>query len=457
MKTENKNRNQVVIFLLLFVIALVGCKEQNSIGLEILPSGDLINVKSVIIKEDISAFTHKENLIRTDEASTSLLGSFTDSLFGNTTIDFAAQFRLSGFPDFGKNAALDSINLYLYYRVIYGDTLTPQRFKVYELEEDLYTDVYDSTANGYKNYSYYQDVDLKSLASTQLLGEKEYIPRVSLDSASQDTFYQVISIPLDISLGEKLFNADSLQMVNNDVFLEYFKGLYVETEKLNEQGGTVLYLAASSSSIWQGSAVALFYHNDDIQSKLGGDSALVMPYVISSKSARVNRIVHDYTNTPFYNNLNSETNEDSLIFIQATGGLKSRIFIDDLTSWADSTNTAINKAELIFQIDTIASQVSRFPPPDQLLFTIVDSADVERLPQDYSFSPAYYGGGLLSDYTYHFNITQHLQQIIGGKAENRGFYLTPARKNNEANRVVLKGSTSATGIRLIITYSKFTN
>jgi hypothetical protein len=190
-KTENKNRNQILLLLLFFVTAIIGCKEQNSIGLEILPSGDLINVKSVIIKDDISAFTHNDDLLRTDEASNSLLGSFTDSLLGNTTIDFAAHFRLSEFPDFGTNPVVDSVNLYLYYRLIYGDTLTPQRFKVYELNEDLYGDVYDSISQGYRNYAYYQDTDLKSFASTQLLGEKEYIPRVRLDSTSQDTIYSV--------------------------------------------------------------------------------------------------------------------------------------------------------------------------------------------------------------------------------------------------------------------------
>ena len=444
MKTEKKYINRAVVFLLLLFSIIYGCKKDSTIGVEILPAGDLINVKSQIIKEDISAFTFNENLIRTDEASNSLLGSFTDSLFGNTTIDFAAQFRLSEFPDYGKNPELDSVRLFMYYRLIYGDTITTQKFRIYELEQDLDVDE-----------RYTQDVDLKSMASSFLLGEKEYVPRIRLDSATADTFYQLITLPIDNSIGEKLMNADSLQMVNNDVFLEYFKGLYVETEKVNEQGGTILSLEASSNSSFQGSALVVYYSNDSTRT-FSNDTSFVMPYIISPFSARVNHIEHDYTNTPFYDNLNSELVNDSLIYIQATGGLKSRILIDDLSSWADSANTAINRAELIFEIDTTASQVSKFPPPTQLLFTMVDSANIERLPIDYVFSPAYYGGTLQEDYTYHFNITQHLQQIIQGDAANKGFYLTPAQKNNQANRVIIKGSTSNAGIKLIITYSKFT-
>ncbi len=434
------------------VAALTSCEDQSSIGVEVLPGGDLISIRNTI--QDTRSYTFSEDSIRTDESAKSLLGSFTDSIFGNTTISFAAQFRLNEFPDFSKNAQADSIKLYLYYRIIYGDTLTKQKLKVYELESPL---DYDA--------KYTQKADLKSMANDKLLGEYEYKARVRLDSLGDTAYFQSLIIPLDISLGEKLINADSLDMVNADVFLEYFKGLYVETEKSTTQGGAILSLETLRQGTFDGSALALFYHNDSLKSKISGDSVLIMPYTISPFSARVNNIEHDYSQTTFYNKLNSETVEDSLIYVQATGGLKSRILIDNLTSWKDSitvvgTDTfpyAINKAELIFQIDTIASQVHKYQPPLQMLFTVVAENGNEYLPKDYVFNPSYYGGGLRSDYTYHFTITQHLQEIIDGNAANNGFYLTPARKNDQANRVVLKGSTSKTGIKLIVTYSKYTN
>jgi len=425
------------------VIAFTSCEEQSSIGVEVLPAGDLISVRSTTQK-NMRSFTFSEDSIRTDEASKSLLGSFNDSLFGNTTIGFAAQFRLYDFPDFGKNPKADSIKLYLYYRIIYGDTVTKQKFNVYELESPLDVDS-----------RYTQDIDLRSMSS-DLIGNLEYKPKIKQDSTTKDTFYQLINIPINISLGEKLLNADSMQMVNNDVFLEYFKGLYIETEKHTQKGGAILSLEAVQSGNFNGSALVLFYHNDSIKSVAGGDSSLLMPYIISSYSARVNRMEHDYSQATFYTKLNQETDEDSLIYVQATGGLKSRILIDGLSSWSDSVNIAINKAELIFQIDTIASQVHKFPPPTQMLFTVVDSVGKEFLPKDYVFNPSFYGGSLQKDYTYHFNMTQHLQEIIDGNAKNYGFYLTPAQKNNEANRVVLKGSTSKAGIKLIITYSLYT-
>ena len=429
--------------VIVFTFIFTGCNEPGELGMELLPSTDLIEVKNLVERNSISSFTYREDSIRTDEPAKSLLGSFYDPVFGLTTINFATQFRLQGYPEYGTNPVVDSVKLFLYYRLMYGDTVTPQRFRVYELESDLDID-----------QNYYQYVDLKGMAYSKLLGETDYTPVIRLDSASQDTFYQLITIPLDVSLGEKLVNADSLQMVNNDVFMEYFKGLYIESEAQIETGGSILTLEAASSGNFQGSALVVYYNNDENKSEETPDTML-NPYVITQFSARVNSIEHDYSGTPFEANLNVDTGEDSLIFVQATGGLKSKIYIDGLTSWKDSLNMAINKAELVFQVDTIVSEVDKYMPPLQLLFTVLDEKGTEFLPMDYSFSAALYGGYLRSDYTYRFNITQHMQQIIKGEAENHGFFLTTARKNSEANRVVLKGSNSQTGVKLVITYSKF--
>jgi len=438
-----------LIGLAIIILTITSCEKENNLGIEVLPKEDLITVKSVILKDDISSFTFNEDLIETDEPTRSLLGSLNESTFGVSEINFAAQFRLQFFPDFGGNPVADSVKLILRYRIVYGDTITPQTFRVFELESPLDIDA-----------DYTQDVDLKSMASDFLLGEIQYIPQITTDSLETQLYQQIIRIPLDISLAEKIVHADSSQLINNEVFLEFFKGLYIETEKQSNEGCTILSLDALTSDNILGSGLVVYYKNDTLRSIIEEDESVVdssffMPILISENSARVNSIIHDYSGTPFEENLNSELVEDSLIYVQATGGLRSRILIDDLTTWKDSINTAINKAELIFQIDTIASDIHNFAPPTQLLFTIVDEDGKEFLPIDYVFSPDYYGGGLRSDYTYHFNITQHLQEIINDTSDNYGFFLTPANKNNEARRVVLKGGKSETGIKLVITYSKF--
>ncbi len=457
---SKKNIHRILLAVIaLTAIIFTRCNKYDDLGMELLPSTDLITVKNVVIKDDISARTILEDSIRTDSPVNNLLGVIDDPVFGKTTINFASQFRLLSFPDYGDNPVADSVFLYLYYYKLYGDTATTQRIKVYELEENLIADQLNDSTGGYSDYPYYQDVDLKSMASNFLLGEMDFVPRITADTSDLgviDTTYQLLRVPLDISLAEKLISADSLDMINTEAFLDYFKGLFIETEKVDDGGGTILSLEAARNSSFQGSAIVVYYNNEENMNNTDDPDTLSMPYIVTASSARANHIEHDYSGTPFFNDLNSEDPQDSLLYVQSTGGLELKIDIDNLGTWKDSVNTAINKAELIFKVDTTASDLGTYKAPSQLLFTIIDSAGSEYLPKDYQFSPSFYGGVLYKDdYTYRFNITQHLQQIIDGERKNNGFKLTTAFKNNELKRVVLKGPDSEIGIQLIITYSKF--
>jgi hypothetical protein len=454
-KNNIKQTLHVFAGILFLGVIFAACNDSNDLGFEILPSEDLINVKSVVVKDDISAFTFSETGL-ISSGGTSMLGSFNDPDFGSTHVNFAAQFRLSSFPQYGTNAVADSIKLYLYYRSVYGDTLTAQNLKVYELESSLDPD---------KDYT--QDIDLKSMSYDQLLGEINYKPIVELDSATQDTLYQLISIPIDIALGQKLISADSTDMISNDAFLEYFKGLYVEAKTISGQVGSLLTLDASSSSSFQGSALVLYYNNDEnIAKELDPEEepdTLSRAFIITPNSARVNSIEHDYTGTVFIDNIDQEVIQDQNIYVQPTGGLKSKILIDGLETWRDSvvirgTDTikyAINRAEIIFQVDTVTTDKDMYAPPPQLLLTFIDDEGEERLPTDYFFNPGFYGGYMYEGYVYRFNITQHLQRIINGDVGNNGFYLSTGRRSYYANRVVLESPLKGSGIQLKITYSTF--
>lgn len=411
------------------------CDEPGIAGIELLPSTDLINAHNVIEKETIRAYAYIDDSLRTDESSTSLLGMFNDPVFGKTTADLALQFRLKSFPDWGSNPVPDSILFYFYYRTIYGDTSSVQKLEIYELAEPL-----DPDAN------YYHDVDLQAKAASFKLADFDFKPSVKLDTTYQDTMYQLVGVRLDPSLAQKLISADSLDLVNNESFLEYFRGLYIKPVSAGGQGSLVS-LSLLGSSTMSASAVVLYYHNDEDTTN--------MAFYVTDFSARVNSFKHDYTTTAFYPYLNQESHSDSLLYIQSTGGLQSKVYLPFLEGWKDSSRIAINKAELIFTIDTTASNYRKYPLPTQLFLTYINDDGQEYLPKDYSFLPAYYGGYLYGDYTYRFNITQHMQSIMEGETENHGFFLTPNNKNSEMRRAVLKGTSSAAGVKMVITYSKF--
>ena len=409
--------------------------------------GDLIHVRTYSEK-NIKAYTVTDGNQRTDEPAYNLLGTFNDPLFGKTTADFACQFRIGSYPDHSKSAKPDSLVLYFLYKEVYGDLVTPQKLRVYELASDLSLDA-----------KYYQDVDLKGLAKPELISEKTYLPKFKLDSLTsnygstkknpKDTVIQEIAIKLSASLLNKLWNADSLTMSDNDRFAKFFKGLYLEVGDLN-QGGNVMKIYTSA----YGSQMIMHYHNSEADS-------LIYRYGINENAARVSRFAHDYSKTAFVEHLNKTDVQDSLIYLQTTGGLRTKILIPDLGTWKDSTDFAINKAELVFQVDSTLTDLTKLLPPEQLVFSAIGLDDkgveIKYLPSDFTFSQLYYGGVYNSkDKTYRFNIANHLQEVIDGKKgkENMGFYLATSLPSSTFRRVVLKGATSKTGIKLEIAYSK---
>jgi hypothetical protein len=427
------------------------CKEElNKTGYGLLDKGDLVSVKKAEIdKTTIKSFTITDTKQRTDETTYNLLGTFNDPVFGKTTTDFAVQFRLSQYPDLSKNAQPDSLVLYLLYREFFGDTVTPQRLKVYELASDLSFDA-----------RYEQDVNLKAISKGEVLADINYVPKFKLDSLTnlygstkakpKDTVIQEIAIKLNASLINKLWSADSLTLSRNDLFLKYFKGLYIEAGDLN-QGGAIIRINALAF----GSRMIMHYQNSEKDS-------LFYSYNINENSARVSRFSHDYTNTAFAANLDKKEIQDSLIYLQTTGGLGSKILIPNLNFWRDSANIAVNKAELIFTVDQFYTDTAKYRPPYQVILSAINEKDSLYFPSDLAFSQAYFGGVYnKTDGTYRFNIAKHVQELITRKPngvgylrENYGFFLSMANRNSNYGRVVLKGANSKTGIRLEITYSK---
>lgn len=445
----NKNlilQGKSTLLIAFFILALFACEDPNSTGLGILPGSDFSTVGQSVLKESIQSYTFRDSTLRTDRLEFNLLGVLNDPYFGKTTADFAIQARLAEFPDFNLSPQVDSLVLNLLYKTVYGDTVTNQSIKVYELKDDLRVDTLE--VGGAAMYKYYQDVDLKSLAFPEPIGELDFVPKFQLDSTGTDTVIQTLAIKLDNSLANKLISADSLDMVDNDSFLQYFKGLYVEVQDMNEEGGSLV----SINTLAFGSNLTLYYQNT-----LEGqeEDSLSFIYRINRNSARVSRYEHDYSATDFYPNLDSEVNQDSLIYIQALGGLHSKIKIPGLENWRDSSNIVVNKAELVFTVDTSLSDISHFGIPTSLILGAIDENGNEYYPVDYTTYSDVYGGIYDEENeTYSFNITNHFQQIINGDKENYGFTLYPSGRNYLPGRVILKGATSNVGIRFEVTYTK---
>jgi hypothetical protein len=418
--------------ILLFSALFYGCqKGDQTIGINLLPGVRSVETRFYEDSTTISAFTYSDEKIRIDSSRFQMIGSFNDPLFGYTSGAFAAQFRIPRYPKFESNATLDSLILQMSYKYVYGDTITPQTMLVHELTGDLRYGV-----------KYLSSFNINTLASPDILGSKEFIPKFRTDSTRTDTTSQILRVYLDPSLGNRLLKMDSLDMVSNDKFLTVFKGLYVETAPVNRKGSLI--------KVDSPSAVLVVYYHTAEHDSLG------FGYYLSANSAYVSGFVHDYTSARFFPNMNQEQVQDSLVYLQPTGGTKVKINIPALSTWKDSANYAINKASLTIHVDTLNSDFKHYEIPQLIYLKIINDDGTETFPKDANQSIIYYGGIYNSlNGTYSFNITQHLQEIITGEKHNNGFYLVSAERNLSPKRVVLKGGNSSRPMKFTVTYTRY--
>ena len=409
--------------LILFFSGIISCKKVNSdIGTNLqnqdqltLHFTDTTAIRSTIAKDDS---------VTTDERSKVLLGSYNDAIFGLAQASFATQFRLSSYDvAFGTNPVVDSLVLYIDYVGFYGDTTTPQEIKVYKMAQDIFRDS-----------SYYSNEDMTTLAdlSSPL---SQYITSFNPNASN------TLALHLNVNFANELI-ADSVYYTDNDTFLTQYKGLYITTTPVTANGA-ILYF----DPISENTKMTLYYHNDS-------NDSLSFDFLINENCAYFNLFNHDYTGTTFENDINQDTATDN-IYIQAMGGVKAKIDLDELLTWKDSGNIAINKAELVLNVNDINNDMQLFAPPERLLLEVVDDNDGFDGPIDYFMDNTYFNGYYdETSNSYTFNISQHVQKIITGEETNTSLYIFPESNKVSAERTVLSNS-GVNRIKLNITYTKF--
>ena len=431
---KNRNFKALPIVGVLFILSFLfaGCKKgDESLGKNLLPGSSAVYNRSSLEVGTIRSFTYTDDKIRVDRPDVNFVGSFNDPLFGRTDASFAAQFRLEANPAFDATAVLDSLVLRLTYKKIYGDTASYQTLKVYELTGDL-------------NYEakYLSSFNVKSLVSPVSIGTTSFIPKFKTDSAQTDTTIQYVRFKLNSALGSRLLKLDTLKMVSNDEFLKYFKGLYIEATPVSRKG-TLIGISPTSTGM------GMYYHT-------AKKDSLFFSYFMTSNSANVAAFSHDYQKSTFATKMNQDLLQDTLVYVQPTGGTKVKIDIPSLNKWKDSTQYVISRASVVIFVDTLSTDMRRYHIPSRLYLKYIDSTGTETFPKDSELSSSYYGG--IYDPTnasYTFNITRHLEQIIKKEVSTTSLYLVHSDRNGSASRVVLKGGNSSQPIQLLVKYTRY--
>ncbi len=408
------------------IIAIFACKEDaDYLGRDLLPSTDSILV-NVDFSTKISSFSATGKRLNTSANTYYVLGNHKDSIFGFGSASVLTQLSPSQLSTPGAGFFLDSLVLSLTSAGFYGDSLSQQELRVFELEQPLDNDTSYSDLNPYEYGSFSSE-----LASvTYNVGDT--LIRVKITNPGFLNKFRTVP--------------DSVFQDVAD-FINTFDGLFLRVDPVIEKGGFV-YLDMQDLS-----TKLDLYYNGDTASK-------VYSMNLSYYSSKANVFSHDYSGFPIADKLNAPAGTDSLIYIEGLAGASGRISFPELSDWKDKGGLiSINKAELILPVDTIyyPSLAKENFPSSLFLYELTNDGEYKSL-YDYKVDQAgtYFGGSYDNiKKAYVFNIGLHLQSYISGKVDSPDLEIISRQSNSSANRVILKGASSLNSpVKLKVIYTK---
>ncbi len=404
-------------------VGLIACNDPNVIGLE-LPDA----AKFTINNDSITNFnisTLSEERLRSDESIHLLLGEINDPVFGVNKGAFITQMLLPvNNIEAIQNVVVDSVFITYSFSEFYGDLNESNDLdiSVFKLEEDIY-----------KDSIYYSNYDPSISAINLAIGNTIY------DGDSLNSSY--INIYLDNSIGQQLIDASgSSDMIDDESFLEFFKGLYVKATASN----TILYLNPSSDK----SRFSVYYHEIDV------DTSVSLDFEIGGNAARINLFnkkgpqlstaavstngVSDVINS-YYEGIISDTNRS---YLQSMAGCKVKFEFNNLETLKQQlSDKAINKVTIDFEIEEDGNYDSH-----EKLYLVREKQDGEF---DYLIDYGPLAAEELNGKTYSFNITRYFVQLLTNDEYTDILYLLSSGGSANANRTIL--DNSKTSIKIIYT------
>ncbi len=428
-------------------ISLTSCtKKAKIIGLEIRPTGD-IEVESNDTSTLVAYSVIQESMV-TNNYTRILLGSMMDPVFGQTTANYYTQLRLqSGIVDFnfGQNAVIDSIILSLAYDGYYGDTTTPQTLRVYELNDKIYSD---------SGYYYYSKDEISHYATE--IGRKTFQPMPTTDVEYEDGDLDNPHVRINLSeltseFGDKFLNAPLEVLDDNDLFGDYIKGLCVISDPVTE-GGSIFYINLLDID----TDFTIYYSND-------ASDEVVYSVKLYDSVTRFNQYDHnDYLDaSPEFRAQTIEGNVslgEEELYVQAMGGVLTKIEFPFISELKSIGNLAINSAELT--LTGIEGGDSTNIPDRLTLLEIEEDGSSDVAVIDVLEGEEYFGGFYDTiNKEYKFQIARHIQQLVSEKKIDYGVYMKVYGSATSGGQLVLNGTNPSlptpysSRLKLKVTYT----
>ncbi len=391
----------------------------------------------------LTAHSAKITSVQSNGLSSYALGVYKDPKYGRTTANVLTQLRLSPpNPSFGTNPVLDSVVLVVpyfstlvsqdaYHREyeldsVYGNT--PIKLSVYR--SGYYLRQYDPN-NNYQSQAYYssQGNEFEQyLVGSPLYVDNSFMPskqEVVLieDHGESEVDTTKLSPRLRFRLPTNYFknliidNEGSSQLMSNENFQHFFRGLYFKTE-LNGAEGVWSLLDFNADE----AGVILYYHSEYTNND-GETDYIYSTYKLKFGRQIVNVFDTEYTQLPA---------QDHNLYLK--GGQGSLAVIDLFTDQAQLDSLRyqdwlINEANLIFYVNKDALPANQVSPERVFIYDIKN----KKVLKDYVLDGGVKQNDVLNSRTIHLG---RLQTDDNGNAYYK------IRITNYINDILSKDSTN---------------
>ncbi len=402
-----------LIFFCSFLFVFLSCKKPTTIGLDIHPSEDRIEIKVDSNFFNLTINTSSQDSLRSDEPVRLLLGNLTsDPVFPKSNAHFITNLLLpSNNINLGDiaNIVIDSVILQYVIDDYYGNEI--------ESFNNLFV---SKLANPiYKDSLYYSNYPILYNQSELVSSNNKIIQ----DSNS----VSLIKISIDNSIGQEIVEGQyEGALSSNDDFLQYFYGLKITTANpvdINSAtDNTILYLNADN----QKSKFTIFYRNISIN-----DSVMSLDLTLGGDAARVNLF-----NQKDIQELNSLSEN---CYIQSMSSYKTSIKFNNLESIKDTLkNKVINKVNLKFS----CNDDLLFEPHNKLFLVRKSSSGNNIFLTDFVIEGESHFGGQNQNNNFTFNITRYFSDLINGASDftNELVLLSSGAVINSNRSIVPKSS-----------------
>jgi hypothetical protein len=370
------------MLLVATVLFLYSCdKDYNTIGADLLGDNhfDFLQYNS-----DVVAYNQKIGPADGANLDVNSLGIATDPVFGKTTAHFVTQLNLgSSAPTIGANVVIDSVYLSVPYFIKSSKTVTNTDGSntyvldsIYGGKAPIKLSVYESgyqlsrldASNGLKETKSYF-TDQNTLFDGSKLGSR--LNNAS-DLAQNETFFfdpkEIIQTTKDAAgktvvgrsapamrlkldnafFNTKIMKAPAAKLANNDVFQDYFRGLYFKVE--NASGS----LGSMATMNFKAGKISISYKEDLVTN--GETTRVAKTIELNLTGNTVNLFDQSNESTEYIKATNSPntTAGDTNLYLKGGQGAMAVIDLFKTTGELESIRSKgwlINEANLVFHID----------------------------------------------------------------------------------------------------------